>query len=736
MFARHISQVICFVLPLVVASSKAADAVVLLDASPLIVDPATHSVSAVLHVKNVTGEPASVSLSAGDFISKTTKRGMGASVSFGKPSESNGSRIYKLSKLSPGDTTPVEITVTNLWEAGESEADLYNNGNKIGTLNALNFRVPFAITLVADGSEIPEIVFQADKEQRLLLKNNDAMTYPITWDLTVGGQAVSGKRITMPPNGNASITIAPPDAWFTSRFSSLFKEEIRDGVLTIRYAPSSDVNGPDLPVEAIPIKANLRWRSSGWNSFASNVAIFLALLAGGVCSLVLSQWVPNRLRRLDLKEQLEALALKTRSLSGQLDSSLRVLVRVERVRLNRLLYSRWIMSPDMATVFAHCVQHLALLNRQVDILESIDSAYDRLTEVRLGPPSLLDQIEDDLREAASILNNSAFHDSKLQAAQTLVADAIRRLSDVNQPDPEFAGKLAKKFDYLDKVFDSIATPPDPVAASKTRERIEKIIPGPFRFLTHLTDPSQIQPMQYAEADRNFCKLELVRDYVSLLDNSVDRTTFESHEKELVYLLARDNWESLKAAKSLVAQMHEGIFAADIEAAIRDEEVQVEMEPPIARRNWPMRLSARFTNPMLDRATAKNRFRCVWDFGHHGLKETGWTVYHYFPDTETYTLKACFAGPGGRPLKTKNGKQLPPLELPIVVDSDSSATPRDRFWTEIIQLSIALAVALFALMAGAREQLMRLDLIPALIAIFGIGFAADTIKNLLTPQPKE
>jgi hypothetical protein len=35
---------------------------------------------------------------------------------------------------------------------------------------------------------------------------------------------------------------------------------------------------------------------------------------------------------------------------------------------------------------------------------------------------------------------------------------------------------------------------------------------------------------------------------------------------------------------------------------------------------------------------------------------------------------------------------------------------------------------FGLIAGAKEQLLKLDLLPALVAVFMVGFGADQIKN--------
>jgi hypothetical protein len=43
------------------------------------------------------------------------------------------------------------------------------------------------------------------------------------------------------------------------------------------------------------------------------------------------------------------------------------------------------------------------------------------------------------------------------------------------------------------------------------------------------------------------------------------------------------------------------------------------------------------------------------------------------------------------------------------------------------------VALVALVAGARDQLLKLDILPGLVAVFLLGFGADSIKNLLTQK---
>jgi hypothetical protein len=54
--------------------------------------------------------------------------------------------------------------------------------------------------------------------------------------------------------------------------------------------------------------------------------------------------------------------------------------------------------------------------------------------------------------------------------------------------------------------------------------------------------------------------------------------------------------------------------------------------------------------------------------------------------------------------------------------------------EIMWLLLTLFLALIGMIAGAKDQVLKLDLVPALIAIFLVGFGADQIKNLLTKKP--
>jgi hypothetical protein len=62
--------------------------------------------------------------------------------------------------------------------------------------------------------------------------------------------------------------------------------------------------------------------------------------------------------------------------------------------------------------------------------------------------------------------------------------------------------------------------------------------------------------------------------------------------------------------------------------------------------------------------------------------------------------------------------------------------RERFKVELLYLAIVLGGTLLGLMAGAKDKLMELDVAPGLIAVFLLGFGADTVKNLLTQRQSQ
>ena len=58
---------------------------------------------------------------------------------------------------------------------------------------------------------------------------------------------------------------------------------------------------------------------------------------------------------------------------------------------------------------------------------------------------------------------------------------------------------------------------------------------------------------------------------------------------------------------------------------------------------------------------------------------------------------------------------------------------ERTRAEVGRLAIALVVAVFALVAGVKDQLAKLDVPPGLIAIFVVGYGVDVLRNLINSE---
>ena len=699
------------------------------------IDESSKTGSVLIYLQNNADKSVFISLSAEDFKSQTTGKKLGAIVQFSDPNEEGLKTIYE-KEIGPQKTETVKVHVSNLWEAGESVSKLLNNGEIIGTLTALNYKPPFSVKLIFETPDNPVLSFVRNKRSTLVFKNDDPMTYPVQWELKVAGTPYSKNSVTVNPGSTASATFMPPKAWFKAWFSGLFKKEVCNGLLTLRFQPPGSTADPNWPVKTIPIKVHLSYWTETMQQWG-NVIIFGALALGGICSLILSHWIPNQRRRFDLKEQLSTLAIKTREISSQIDSSLRVSVRVERNRLFKMLFSRWALNPDIGTVFTECSKGIETLDKRIRLLEEIDSAFDLLNTYYTSEtaPFLIEKIENELQVAAQLLKNTEPQESDLKTAQDLVNKAISAMDKLNQTNEKFAKELANRVQKLLTPFSENGD----VGSTDKCKKIRSKLPGPFEVLNQKwADSKNISRDRYLWLDTNISKLDLIQQYVWLYKNSTvteRRKCLEEHENDLLNYMNQQSWDSLRSARLLLRQMKEDIWSKDVlkEITAQHPGLSIEMDPELVRANLPVRLKACFHRKELNRSAARNKFTCVWDFGHNNLREKGWAVSHYFPEKGTYKLKAWFEDSNGHPIKAGGSGDQITLKKEIEVTPDKSLKSKDRFYVEALRLSIILIATLFGLMAGAREEILKLDISAGLIAVFLLGFGADTIKNLLTQR---
>ena len=197
------------------------------------------------------------------------------------------------------------------------------------------------------------------------------------------------------------------------------------------------------------------------------------------------------------------------------------------------------------------------------------------------------------------------------------------------------------------------------------------------------------------------------------------------------------WNALAQARQARVELEEGIFPSTVEKILAEENVSVNVIPLQPLPNQAVSLEVVFNSKAMNTCMARNEFECVWDFGALG-KEEGWRISHYFASQDEATFSVSFRRPDGEMIMKAGSDNIKARkEHPITLQRATGKRKYgERAKIERIQLAVALAIALIGLFAGAREQLMKLDVFSGLIGVFLIGFGADTVKNLITKRSPE
>ena len=145
-------------------------------------------------------------------------------------------------------------------------------------------------------------------------------------------------------------------------------------------------------------------------------------------------------------------------------------------------------------------------------------------------------------------------------------------------------------------------------------------------------------------------------------------------------------------------------------------------------NQPVEYRVVFRDPRLNVCAARLCFTCHWHFRDDWRNENGWRASHYFSTPGKHPVTVTFTDDQGEPVRS----QTAAVELHRNTDVQESVDPRlgERARIEGVQLAIVVIVACCALLAGAMQQLAKLDFVPGLIAVCALGFSADQLKSAI------
>jgi hypothetical protein len=740
-------------------------------------------------LRNDTSASLPIHLSGGDLSSKSPSKQLLIQPAL-TPKDSN---------LDSKQNLEVKIAIAGLYEDGDWQTTIQNDGADVGTVRILRTSPPFALSLDVATPDAPELTFVKGEPGHFRLKNDDPREYQILWQYSVGGYTVrstdspaasrtqdrgwisrwfskdassnSGQPeapvtpLTLSPRGQQEFTFSPPLKWFGGSFAGLFKDKVADGRLTVSMV------SPQCPTRSalsktFKVKTTLLTttgaRREGWADFW----VFVFLAVGGIFSLSLNSLLPNQMRRTKMKQRLSSVGARISGLSYDLASRLRVLVGLgQRLITDRLRNLTW-TSPDFAGDMQDIEQAMTRLETRLQFLERLSIVRTNFIRMRAEvlPASMIFGIETTFDKIVEIGEKSDPSDPDVQTAVGLIKSVEDQLAQGILSNVDFAKSLADRVATYKTDFDQTN---GRIGKTDTCKRIRALLPGPFVRLesvdgTKLTAAADVSSAQdYMDLDGRLFELQIIREYVDLVEGLAStsnlRTRITGHEGELVNSLSRSSCEAAYAATLLLQEMKSGFFKEDIRAEIEAERVRIKVDRGEIQRYQPCEFRLEFQKLDLNPACARQEWTCRWFFklGEQTLTEEGWVITHYFGENDSYKLKIVLthnvdgtelAVPDLEPFKGEI-KLVPEarrqfsnvlkfvfqLKFADARKEWKKGRRRSGKTLDYLRLAMALVIALFGLIAGAKDQLLKLDLLPALLAVFMVGFGADQIKNLLTQK---
>jgi hypothetical protein len=648
-------------------------------------------------------------------------------------------------KIDRQQTLQIEVNISNLTSSGTSQVPLFNGSALLGDLETVALDAPLNISIDGDGTADKPLSFTYGKEVTVTLKNGDAITYPLEWEFRIADRDYKGSA-TLAPHGSARILFKPECALYS--WLDWIHPSSQTGLLLLRLQAPGQITKELLPARTLPVSLLMMRKSANSTAIYSYVYATIFLLIGGVLSLLASSVLPSMLRKAALRGQIRDLADRTSSVSTRVDSYLRVLLRLERKNVDMLLKSVksffFFFFPTTVDTLDEGSAATDKLVKRLKIAERLDDLRRELeTASETAPPSVIDDADKQLAQAAILLHSFALPDENLAAANVFLDKAKASLGALDNPDA-LAKLIAEKFKSL-KIRVAAFPPQDYADLKKTLSGIFSVLDKPF------DDPNEITHEMAFAIDHSIAAIHAVFDY-SMVRSSLPaaassncaqpgkQSTQRDHECDLLALIGTMSWQALGEARTLVREMRENIYESDVLDEIgKPGQAELVFDTQRARPYLPVYFSIAFKDPKFRTAAAIERLACLWIFP-GGLQEHGWKVCHFFSGKETEledghepitaTVQSQRALPGSVEPVEKT------LSRKIEIQLSKPPAERARVFAETLRFFIAFGVALVALLSGALGQLEKLDIVPATLAIVALGFGADSIKNLLTQPAKK
>jgi hypothetical protein len=552
-----------------------------------------------------------------------------------------------------------------------------------------------------------------------------------------------------------------------------------------------------LPTRDIPVSLTMQRQTATKTTIYDYLYVIICLIIGGIISLLASAVLPNSLRKSAFRRQLQDLANRTTGVSLRVDSNLRVLLRLDRNVIREALKNTWLISPAAGASLDDIESQIDQLTKRLGIAERIDDLRGKLeASYGTSPPSIVEDVNAALQMAADAMHSYSLSRDDMDVADKSLDEASRALGTLDIS-ADLAKEIASKFtelktrlanflpNYSDLktampgVFGILREPFDD--AKKITPRMVYSIDYCVAAINTALDfavvrqevPQEEQNLPLGPGAAGAQAAAPLRFVVPEPPNDVVNKA-RSHQDELMRLLSSMAWQALREARLLVQEMREDTYEVDVLEELKSNRARVAFETMKARPYLPINFYVHYLKWGRETRAAMQRLSFHWTFP-GGLEEEGTRVCHYLTGKEKATGARPSVEGAARPPETKSASRYgffglyersllgffrpqrrlplpvevtvnkrtslpgepvtpgPTLKGSIELEPEESRFDFARLTAEGLRFAIAFGVALAGLLSGGIEQIAKLDLIPATLAIIGLGFAADAVKNVLT-QP--
>jgi hypothetical protein len=585
---------------------------------------------------------------------------------------------------------PTELTVDGLVPFGESSAPLLYKGRQV---EMLRFSKPGLIARAANGDafiaregeslllvlENPSTAQYTSVRARLRFENTDACLFTADQFRASGAESKASKAgdaatndtannkgagsadasnsptsqstgcdansgwtsFSIPQYAQITLRAQPDGAWFRDPDTQFPKSGKRTGWLTLRY------QGDDSkPIYEQNIALQIQFEPSGRSLFWALGIIFWWLLLGALLSLALRVWVPNFKRKRQLNDQLVELERLTAAISTEVDSNLRVLLRVDLRNLNEMRTANSPLWPTYGAYAQQVEQALPGLRKHIEAVQKLDAALIRrrlLLEQGVAP-TRLSQIEEILDGVSEGLRQDQLCDEDWVAVNQQLSAAQKLLREPTPPEKEaFEALLSGRWKDLRDHF-QLGDSGRPINAASLRG-MEACFPVASLLPKLPEDKDGIQWVKSVGAERADLQLSallLLRDFEFLAPNrplgapSIEGeaigpegasvadwvSRWKDAKENLTPLLATPTNSNLRDAKALLRRVAEGILEDDIVHDLTKARALLMLDPPTPQPDQKIRFSVRFRNESMNSAAARKLVSCHWTFGDH-LEHIPW-----------------------------------------------------------------------------------------------------------------